>query len=435
MGSDSIASRLGCSGRMTNEAQRHGGTGFSVRLRFPGYPQHAAQAMQIVCVTHNYPRYDGDVAGAFVERLVLALRDRSHSVKVIAAAEKGKSQRERRHGISVSRVRYAPAMWETLGYGGALDDTQSMAARVAAAAGLAVAQAREIGHLHGVQTADIVHAHWWVPGGVAAWMARLTGKPRYVVTLHGSDVRLLQGSWFGRTMARRVLRKASAVTAVSSYLAEQVARFAGIDAANIAVQPMPIDVERFTTVSHGGGGIVSVGRLTRQKNFGVVLEAVARLRQQGRSVPLTVVGDGPDRDHLAMRAKGLGIEELVQFTGVVPPEKMPEIIGRADVMVFPAEQEGLGLVAAEALLMGVPVVAARSGGGVTDIVPPTGAGRLVPATDAIAVAVAIAAFLDDPASRRLAIDAGASLRRRLDPPAVAESFETIYRNAMGARSR
>lgn len=401
-------------------------------------PTTRAHAMQILCVTHNYPRHDGDVSGAFVERLMLALRQRSHSVKVIAPAERGKGQRERRHGVSVSRVRYAPAHWETLGYGTALDGDQSLAARITAAAGLVIAQAREIGHLTGVAPAeapvDIVHAHWWVPGGVAAWVARLMRQPPYIVTLHGSDVRLLEGSWFGRTMARRVLRGAAAVTAVSSYLAERVATFAGIDAKSVTVQPMPVDVERFTTVSHGGGGIVSVGRLTRQKNFGVVLEAVARLHQHGRSVPLTVVGDGPDREHLTMRCKGLGIQDLVRFLGTVPPEKMPEVLGRADVMVFPAEQEGLGLVAAEALLMGVPVVAARSGGGVTDIVPPTGAGRLVPANDAVAVATAVASFLDDEASRRLAVEAGASLRRRLEPAAVAQGFEELYRSAIRARS-
>jgi len=108
-------------------------------------------------------------------------------------------------------------------------------------------------------------------------------------------------------------------------------------------------------------------------------------------------------------------------------------IGEADVMVFPAVREGLGLVAAEALMLGVPVVATKAGGGVTDIVPPTGAGRLVPADDALALATAIKGFVSDPSSRRLAQEAGASLRRRLSPAAVAEVFETVYEAALGLR--
>jgi glycosyltransferase involved in cell wall biosynthesis len=390
--------------------------------------------MQIVCVTHAYPRDDKDIAGAFIERLVLALKDRSHSIKVIAPSDSGTGRRDRRHGISVSRVRYAPAGSENLAYRGTMAERSASPAGALWAASLMVAEAREIAHLHSVAAVDIVHAHWWVPGGVAAWLARLVGKPPYVVTLHGTDVRVLEQSWAGRMVAKRVLRRAAAVTAVSSYLAEQAAEFAGIDVGQIIVQPMPVDTARFTRVSHGGGGIVSVGRLTKQKNLGVVFEAIARLKTIGKPIPLTVIGDGPFRGMLEQRVKGLGIHDVVTFLGHVPPDKVPDAIGDADVMVFPAVREGLGLVAAEALMLGVPVIATKAGGGVTDIVPPTGAGRLIPADDPIALTKAITGFLEDPASRRLAQDAGASLRRRLSPDAVAKVFETVYRDAVGGRT-
>jgi glycosyltransferase involved in cell wall biosynthesis len=103
------------------------------------------------------------------------------------------------------------------------------------------------------------------------------------------------------------------------------------------------------------------------------------------------------------------------------------------VFAFPALGEGFGLVAAEALLCGVPVVAARDGGGVRDIVPETGGGRLVAPT-ADALAGAIAALAGDPDARRLAAQAGAALRRRLEPAAVAERFESLYRSALSGSS-
>lgn len=387
--------------------------------------------MQIVCVTHSYPRSENDIAGAFVERLVLALKARSHSIKVIAPSERGQGTRERHHGIGVSRVRYAPASMETLAYRGTMAEQARSLRGAILAANLVVGQAREIAHLNSIHPVDLVHAHWWVPGGVSAWLARLTGKPPYVVTLHGTDVRVLEQSWMGRILARRVLRKAAAVTAVSSYLAEQVAEFAGLDVGEIIVQPMPVDIDRFDRHSQGSAGVVTVSRLTKQKNLGVVLEALARLKKQGTPLKLKIIGDGPYRGMLEQRAKGLGIQQLVTFAGEVAPDRVAAEIGEADVMVFPAVREGLGLVAAEALMLGVPVVATKAGGGVTDIVPPTGAGRLVPADDALALATAIKGFVADPSSRRLAQEAGASLRRRLSPAAVAEVFETVYQTALG----
>ncbi len=84
-------------------------------------------------------------------------------------------------------------------------------------------------------------------------------------------------------------------------------------------------------------------------------------------------------------------------------------------------------------MLGIPVVATRAGGGVRDIVPPTGAGRLVSDGDAVAMASAIGEFLDSPDSRRLAAQTGAALRTRFAPSTVAGAFESIYRTALNRR--
>lgn len=389
--------------------------------------------MNIVSVAHSYPRTEGDIAGAFVERLNIALRARGHAMKVIVPSDRGAGKHIRQQGIAVSHVRYAPAPFETLAYTGEMRERAAGPLGTLALGSLAVAQAVEIAHLHGVTPVDVVHAHWWIPGGVSAWLAWLVRKPKtYVVTLHGTDVAALESSWIGRWMARRVLRSAAVVTAVSSFLADQAARFAGLDPSKIVVQPMPVDVDRFTRSSRGGGGAVTIGRLTEQKNVDVVLEAVAKLREAGRDTKLTVIGDGPRREMLERRAQGLGIADLTTFCGAVPPEEIPDVIGNADVMVFPAAREGLGLVAAEALLLGVPVVASQMGGGVKDIVPPTGAGRLVRPNDPVAIAQAMEGFLGNPAGLRLAQEAGQALRKRLEPDAVARVFESVYETAIRA---
>jgi glycosyltransferase involved in cell wall biosynthesis len=180
---------------------------------------------------------------------------------------------------------------------------------------------------------------------------------------------------------------------------------------------------------------VAIGRLIEQKNLGLLLEAMAQLKQLGSNVRLRIIGDGPKREHLERRARGLGIQDSVRFVGAVPPDDIPGHLSDADVMVFPAIREGLGLVAAEALLMGVPVVATHMGGGVTDIVPPTGAGRLVPADDPHAMALAIRDLITDRSSLARAAETGRSLRRRLEPDAVARVFETVYQSALAGKTR
>ncbi len=384
-------------------------------------------------VTHAYPRWEGDVAGAFIERLAVALQERDHVVRVVAPADRGRGGPDLLRGIAVSRVRYATKSLESLAYTGTMVESSRSPHGAFAAANLMRAQAAEIRREGRRGPLDLVHAHWWIPAGVSAWLARVGGgrsKKPYVVTVHGTDVRILKRSRIARLLARRILRDAAGVTAVSSHLAEKVASVAGIDAANITVQPMPVLVQHFARGSTGGDGIVALGRLTKQKNLPVILEALACLKTDGTNVPLKIIGDGPERGPLELLAKELSVDDRVRFVGSVDPPNVPGAIGNADVLVFAGSDEGFGLAAAESLMLGIPVVASRSGGGVQDVVPPTGPGRLVPANDPASMAGAIREFLSNAESRRLALEAGQILKNQLKPEAVTRVFESVYENAL-----
>jgi glycosyltransferase involved in cell wall biosynthesis len=122
---------------------------------------------------------------------------------------------------------------------------------------------------------------------------------------------------------------------------------------------------------------------------------------------------------------------LVRFIGAVEPGNVPEYLSRADIMIFPAREEGFGLAAAEALMAGVPVVACWDGGGILDIVPETGAGRLtIPSAQALSDA--ILSILQDPDRRDMARLVGESWRARLAPDHVAEICQGWYREALSA---
>lgn len=130
------------------------------------------------------------------------------------------------------------------------------------------------------------------------------------------------------------------------------------------------------------------------------------------------------------QATDLGMQDSVEFVGEVSPNRIASLLRSCDVFAFPAVDEGYGLAAAEALMLGIPVVAARSGG-VVDTVPERGAGRLVEPDNPDALAQALAAVLTDSDARSQAREVGKSLREKLSADRVAQEYESLYREITG----
>jgi glycosyltransferase involved in cell wall biosynthesis len=379
--------------------------------------------VRVVFITHNYPRWAGDVSGAFLATLAGGLARRGVSVRVIAPSDEGRGGEDEIDGIPVRRVRYATARAETLAYRGTMQAAARSPAGIGALAGLWRAL-RKAAREEAGAGADLFHAHWWVPGGLAL----PKGSPS-VLTVHGTDAALLRHSRIARTLARPVFQRATVVTTVSRELAGWVQAGAGRFVDPDHVQPMPID-SRNHPWSTGGGGAVVIARLVPQKRVDLAIETVAFLASCGHELPLTVVGDGPERAALERLVDKLGVAPFVHFAGAVAAVEVPGYLARADLMIFPARGEGFGLVAAEALMAGVPVVACWDGGGVLDVVPPGGAGRLtLPAPEAMGDA--ILGLLAEHDRFDMARLVGESWRARLDPDHVAGICEQWYREALG----
>ena len=386
--------------------------------------------MHIAFVTHAYPRWPDDVAGNFIHLLARAVRALGHRVTVLAPADRGRGGTADLDGIAVRRVRYATPGRETLAYSGAMVEAMGTWGGKTAAVRLIGALAGELRALHRSDPPDVVHAHWWVPGGVAARAAGRAAAP-LVVTLHGTDVRLLSRGGLLRVAARIVLRRAAAISTVSTTLAQHVAVATAVDRSSIVVQPMPVALERFHRLSDGGDGILTVGRLTPQKRIDLVVDAVAHLHRLGRRLPLTVIGDGPERRRLESLARDRGVRDAVRFLGEVSPKALAEAMGNPDVFAFAGHHEGLGLAVAEAFFHGVPVVVMRGGGGVLELMPEGAGGIVVPDGNVAEFAAAIVALADDPDARARAAEHGRGLRARFASELVARRYERIYADAAG----
>ena len=380
--------------------------------------------MRIIFLTHNFPRWPGDVSGAFLASLGSALVDRGHEVRVIAPADEGNTGRIKFDGISVRRVRYATAERETLAYRGTMTSAVKTVRGLRTFVGLLKAlraAAREE-----MVTGDVLHVHWWVPGGMAA-----PPESRYVLTIHGTDAALLTQSVLARALARPVIHRAKVVTTVSTALAGIIKKRGGRDVLPHKIQPMPTATSTLQPAAEPGTGLVVVARLTGQKRVELALEATGVLRDMGRALPLLIVGDGPEREHLERRCRTLALEDFVRFAGSVPPEEIGGLLSGRAVMLFPARDEGFGLVAAEAFMAGVSVVACSDGGGVLDVVPDRGGGRIV-APEPGALARAALELIDRRNRLAEASELGDEWRRRLMPSVVAAQCEEWYREAIRA---
>lgn len=382
---------------------------------------------KVLFVTHSYPRVPGDAAGSFLWHLAVALRREEVEVRVVAPASADVAAHDEFEGIPVDRFRYAPRRYETLAYTGnmATEVQRSWSARLALV-GFLGAEFAAATRSRREFAPDLVHAHWWFPGGlVGSWVASMGHLP-LVTTMHGTDVRLARANAFARPLFRHVMRHSRAVTTVSRWLADEVE--AMVPGTRPLVAPMPVSTGMF---SPGGARsalrLLFVGRLNAQKGVRDLVDALARMR-----VPATleVVGDGPDRDALATRAESLGVGARVTWLGALPQMQLPERYRGAAALVVPSIGEGLGLVAAEAQLCETPVVAYASGG-TTDTVRDGETGVLVPPGDVDALAAALDALLADAARRSALGRAGRMHALALfAPESAARRYAALYRSVL-----
>ena len=385
--------------------------------------------MKVLFLTHAFPRFDGDGAGSFLLRLASALARENVDVKVVAPAAPGVVDSARLNGTGIERFHYAPRRYETLAYGGNMAEQvrDSWSARFTMI-GFLGAEFRSAVRARRAMQPDIVHAHWWFPSGlVGTWLSKLSHTP-LVTTLHGTDVRLARSISVSRPAFRHVLQNSAAVTAVSKWLAHEAQSL--VSAPPVTVAPMPVGTELF---SPGGsrkpGALLFVGRLKKQKGLDLLLRALGMLPQ---SVSLDVVGEGEERETLQRIAGEVGVAPRVRWHGTQPQTKLVEFYRAASAVVMPSADEGLGLVAVEAMLCETPVVAFESGG-IPDVVQHERTGILVSERSVEALANAIEELLQR-SDRGQALGAAGRMHAlaTFAPESVARRYVDIYHAAIAS---
>jgi glycosyltransferase involved in cell wall biosynthesis len=138
---------------------------------------------------------------------------------------------------------------------------------------------------------------------------------------------------------------------------------------------------------------MAIGRLTRQKNFGMLIEAFAIARKQS-PMKLIILGEGPERRELEQLAAKLGLSADVQIPGADPnPFRM---LCRARALVLTSIWEGYPNVLLEARALGIPVIATAYDSSVSEILASAPGSQIVAKGDIQALATAISAAIMNP---------------------------------------
>ena len=393
---------------------------------------------KLLVLASTFPRWAGDTEPRFVESLSYELAE-SFDVVVLAPHCRGARGEEvftnGGRSIEVRRYRYCLTALENLTYdGGMLARVREKPLRMLLLPLFLLAQFVSIVRLQREFRFDAIHSHWIIPQGLVASIYRALWRrsPPLLITSHGGDLYALRGR-FLESLKRWILKRADAVTVVSAAMREYCEE-RGFAPGRITVQSMGVDLEKTFTPGDGGAqraGLVFVGRLVEKKGVEYLIEAISILATSYPDVKLKIVGDGPLQQPLTDLAARLKVSDKVEFVGSVLNVEVPDYLRAAEIAVMPSvvaasgDQEGLGLVAVEAMGCGCAVVASDLPA-VRDTVIDGQTGLMAEPENAADLAAKIAVLLDDDALRsKLAAEGGRHAIENFNWKAVGESYSGI----------
>lgn len=385
----------------------------------------SANKKRLLVTTTTLPRFEGDSEPRFALDLARNMLDQ-FDITILAPSFPGARLKDSMSGMEVIRYRYAPVQsLERLAYpGGIMPRLRANPLQWAFVPGLLIGQALALRRLTRSGQFDIIHAHWTIPQGFLAATALCNRSIPFVATAHGGDVYAFGHSPFTPLM-RFVMRRATAVTAVSDELLLLLSRIGNNTGGKIHHIPMGVDYRHFSEAARHAGRphdmpqgpvIIFVGRLTEKKGVQVLIDALSADRQGLESANLVIVGDGPLRPTLQERARAQGLSGRVHFIGARNHDCLPAYLAAADVFALPSveasdgDKDGLPVVLMEAAACGTPAVAS-SIGGIPQFLEDGRNGLLVPPGDAHALAAALARLLNEDDTRK-AFSTQASVRAK-----------------------
>jgi glycosyltransferase involved in cell wall biosynthesis len=354
---------------------------------------------KILVITSTFPRWANDSDPPFVLELCKRFVA-DYDITVHTPSYHGALARETMHGIKVHRFRYCFSRFERLAGGrGIVPKLRRNNLYYLLLPFFLAAQCASFLLLVARSKPDIIHAHWLIPQGLLAVIAKKVFGVPVIITAHGADVFSMRGPLFIR-LKKYIVTHADLIVTVS----ESLARVLMADTActtHPKVISMGVDGALFTPEKKDaairekygiqGRFLLYVGRLTEKKGVDYLIDAITKVVDQNPDSKLLIVGHGELESELKEKAEALGLQKIVCFVGGLPYEQLPPYYATADIFIGPSIQarggdtEGFGLTFVEAAMSGCLLIGTRVGG-VEDIIADGENGLLVPPADTEALA-------------------------------------------------
>ncbi|MFB6298254.1 MAG: glycosyltransferase, partial [Salinirussus sp.] len=278
---------------------------------------------------------------------------------------------------------------------------------------------------------DVVHAHLFK--GYLAGVGMTAGRAANLIYSAQNN----EDNWslLKRTVHRSINDRCERLICISEAVREDFVRSAGVAESLTTVVPNSGDFERVRVDDPDPPDVPVVGTVARlhpYKGLDTLVEATARVSDAYPDVACWLFGeDRGEQDRLESLAADLGVAENVTFRGWTkdPYDRMAEM----DVFVLPSVSEGFGMVVMEALAVGTPVVASRTGG-IPDIVDDGETGWLVDPGDVATFADRIQWCLDNPdRATQMAARGRRRVRERFSADRLASETVDVYRSVTNER--
>lgn len=235
---------------------------------------------------------------------------------------------------------------------------------------------------------DVVHTHSskaGIIGRAAAWHEHV---PAVVHTIHGLPFGAFETPWKNRlyiALERWAARRCHAIVSVcdamtTQALAAGVGRperfltvYSGMDADAFLTPKRPRDeVRRELGLSDRDVAFATVARLFELKGHDDIVAIAQDVLAANCNIRFVWIGDGILRERLECDLERLGIRHAFILTGLVPPERIPELLCAVDAVIHPSLREGLARVLPQSLLVGRPVISYDIDGAKEVVLPETG---------------------------------------------------------------
>jgi glycosyltransferase involved in cell wall biosynthesis len=318
-------------------------------------------SIRLAVVTTSYPLIPGSVSGVFVARLIESLPPSVFATVITPASHTTNA------GCGMGRVaircfRYAPRRLQTLAHepGGIPVALRTHTWAYLLLPGFLLAMLASC--LRRGRSTDLIHANWAICGCVAGLAGKLLRVP-VITTLRGDDVTRAQQSLTDRIILSLCLHWSHAVVTVSrsieTWIQQQYPHHTPKTCLiENGVEDVFLELPAGRDIAPGEPRLrlLAVGSLIARKGVDQIIAALHRLPERGQTM-LTIVGDGPEREHLLELARTLGLQRNVEFTGALTPSAIPREFARAHVFVLASHSEGRPNVILEAMAAALPVVA------------------------------------------------------------------------------